>query len=46
MKKPKKCKNHDYAHPVWKGRAYAVCPKCGEDITLTLVLINEPERNS
>lgn len=33
--------NHDLEHPIHKGRAHYVCPKCGEDITLILVLIQE-----
>lgn len=27
---------HDYEHPIRKGRAYLVCPKCGEDITFMI----------
>jgi hypothetical protein len=32
---------HDYAHPVRKGRAHYVCRKCGVDITLALVMLYE-----
>lgn len=37
------CCSHDYANPIRKGRAYYVCPLCGEDITLVLVLVHEQE---
>ena len=30
---------HDYDHPIRKSRAYYVCPKCGQDITMMLVFI-------
>ena len=46
-KEKKKCKDlqHDYDNAIRKGRAYYVCPKCGEDITLLLVFIEEAKRN-
>lgn len=39
--KNKECKNCDYENYVRKGRAYLVCPNCGRDITLELVLMSE-----
>ena len=38
---------HDYANAVRKGRAHYVCPACGDDISLEVVLmaecgVNEP----
>lgn len=35
------CQDCDYAHPKRLGRAHYVCPKCGRDLTLELVLIAE-----
>lgn len=32
--------SHDYDHPIRKGRAHYVCPKCGEDITLALAFMD------
>ena len=43
MKKPKPCKYHDYDNPVRAGRADLRCRKCGKDITLELVLMQEVE---
>ena len=34
---------HDYDNPIRKDQAYYVCPLCGDDITLVLVLIHEAE---
>lgn len=33
------CENCDFKNPVWKGRWYAVCPKCWRDYTIELMLI-------
>jgi predicted RNA-binding Zn-ribbon protein involved in translation (DUF1610 family) len=43
----KKCEDfrHDYEHPEKKGRAHYVCPKCGKDITMELVFMNECEKD-
>lgn len=40
------CKNeqHDYENAIRKGRAHYVCPKCGKDITLELVLMEQMRR--
>lgn len=38
MKFPFAC-DHDYENPIRKGRAHYVCPVCGQDITMELVLI-------
>ena len=38
--------NHDYENPIRLGRAFYVCRHCSEDISLTLVLIAELEKNS
>ena len=35
--------NHDYEHPIRNGRAHYVCPLCGEDISLAVILINMGE---
>ena len=32
---------HDYENSVKKGRAHYVCQKCGKDITMELVFIND-----
>ncbi len=40
-KDPQKDCEHDYDHPVRKGRANLRCPKCGKDITLELVFMQE-----
>ncbi len=40
------CKVCDYTNYVRKGRGYLVCPKCGKDITLELVLMAELKENS
>lgn len=36
---------HDYDNPIRKGRAHFVCRKCGEDISLTVILLYEAEQN-
>jgi hypothetical protein len=36
--------NHDYDNYVRKGRAWLVCPKCGKDITLELVLMADANK--
>lgn len=36
---------HDYDNPIRKSRAYWVCPKCGKDISLEVVLIYEARQN-
>lgn len=38
--------DHDYEHPVRKGRATYLCPTCGEDITLTLVFMQDAIDNN
>jgi len=35
---------HDYKNCIRKGRAYYVCPICGKDITLEIVLMEEVKR--
>jgi len=30
---------HDYTNPTRKGRAHYVCPLCGADITMELVMV-------
>ena len=42
MKKQTDCP-HDYDNPIRKGRAHYVCRKCGEDISLTVILLYEAE---
>lgn len=32
---------HDYENPIRKGRAYYVCPDCGADISLQVILMYE-----
>lgn len=32
---------HDYDNPIRKGRAHYICPKCGKDISLMLVFLEE-----
>ena len=44
-KKMSEC-NHDYENALRKGRAWYVCPNCGNDITLELVLIRMAESES
>jgi tRNA(Ile2) C34 agmatinyltransferase TiaS len=39
-KKKKECE-HDYDHPVRKGRSDYRCPKCGDCVTLASVLLHE-----
>ncbi len=43
---PEPCPNlqHDYDNAVRKGRAHYVCPKCGQDITLMLVLLEDAKQ--
>ena len=41
MQEKKECKDCDYDNAIRKGRAYHVCPKCGKDLTLELVLMYE-----
>lgn len=38
--KNKTC-NHDFKNAIRKGRAHYVCPKCGKDISLILMLMEE-----
>lgn len=38
--------DHDYDHPKRLGRAKYVCPKCGKDLTLELVLMAEAKRGT
>lgn len=38
--------NHGYKDPVRKGRAHYVCRKCGQDITMELVLIAQADFDS
>ena len=35
--------DHDFDNPVWKGRACCLCPKCGEDIFMHLLLMYEAD---
>jgi hypothetical protein len=35
---------HDYDNAIRKGRACYVCPKCGKDITLAIILMEEAKR--
>lgn len=37
---------HDYENAVRKGYAYYVCPECGENITLELVMLAEMEEEN
>lgn len=37
----RECKTCDYENAVRKGRALYVCPKCGRDLTLELVLMHD-----
>ena len=37
--------DHDFENAIRKGRAYYVCPKCGMDITLYLVLMEQAKRS-
>lgn len=43
MKKKKECShlNHEWKNLQRKGRCSWICPKCGEDIMLILVLLHE-----
>lgn len=43
--KPPECK-HDYAKPIRKGRAHYVCRKCGVDITMILVILEQCKEES
>lgn len=36
----KEC-NHDFENAIRKGRAFWICPKCQEDITIDLVYLSE-----
>jgi hypothetical protein len=36
--------DHDFKHPVRKGRGYYVCPKCGKDITVLIMMLAKVER--
>jgi hypothetical protein len=33
--------DHDYKNAIRKGRAHYVCPLCGKDISLILILMEE-----
>lgn len=47
--KIEKCEDisdHDLNNPIWKGRANAVCRKCGENITLLLLFIEDAKRKN
>ena len=43
QRKIKECKinEHDFKNAIRKGRAHYICPKCGKDITLILVFMEE-----
>ena len=43
-KKVKECKDCDYDNAIRKGRAYYVCPRCGRDLTLELLLLKQAEK--
>lgn len=34
---------HDYVRPIRKGRCHYVCPLCGADISLEVIMIAEAE---
>jgi len=36
---------HDYANALRKGRAWYVCPDCGDDISIVLCLLEEAKRS-
>lgn len=36
---------HNYENAIRKGRAHYVCPKCGKDITMTLVFMESKDHD-
>jgi len=40
---PEQCTglNHDFEHLIRRGRAHYECPKCGEDVTMMLLLAEQ-----
>ena len=38
--------HHNYEHPRRVGRAWYVCPKCGADISMEVILIAASEEES